>query len=354
MENPVKPKYKVLSPKIKSFPRRPGALLISLDFELHWGIHELVPLDATQRARLMTARAAVPLLLDLFEEFSVHATWATVGLLFAHSKKEAEAFRPAKLPAYRDTRLSPYREQTGADEQEDPFHFAPSLIAKIAQYRGQEIASHSFSHYCCMEEGQTAEQFDSDLQSAVAIASNSGYTIRSYVFPRNQVNPAYLHLLARSGVSSYRGNEVTSTKKSAPREEQRRLDKRIVRLLDTYLDIYGYQTFRWPDHSEFTSLPASRYFRPYHPDHPVFRSFERLLLRRIRMAMKHAAETGELYHLWWHPEDLCHNLKQNLRLLRQVLEAFDQYRTQYGMVSLSMAEVPNRSSNHEPAPGVAI
>jgi hypothetical protein len=92
------------------------------------------------------------------------------------------------------------------------------------------------------------------------------------------------------------------------------------------------------------SIPASRYLRPYHP---AFRPFENLLVRRIRLAMKHAAETGEIFHLWWHPEDFARDLSQNLRVLRHVLEAFDSYRTQYGMVSLSMADVSNKLSGDE-------
>jgi len=331
-------------PETKPFPRRPGGLLISLDFELHWGVRELVRLDAEERAKLLTARAGIPLILDLFEEFSVHATWATVGLLFARSRKEAEAFRPAIRPSYCDVRLNPYQEPLGIDERDDPYHFAPSLIAQIAQRRGQEIASHSFSHYYCMEKGQTAEQFEADLQSAVAIAANSGYATKSYVFPRNQANSAYLSSLERSGIWSYRGNEVADTKKSAAREEQRRLYRRALRLLDAHVDIDGYQTFPWPNRPEFISIPASRYLRPYHP---VLHPFEDLRLRRIRVAMKHAAETGEIFHLWWHPEDFASDLSQNLRVLRQVLEAFDYYRTQYGMVSLSMAEVSSLLSDEQ-------
>src|SRR5438445_6304032 len=101
-----------------------GALVISLDFELHWGVRDHAPLDEAERARLLAARAGIPRILDLFDEFSVHATWAVVGLLFARSKEEAEAFRPEEQPNYRDARLGPYQEQLGTDECDDPFQFA--------------------------------------------------------------------------------------------------------------------------------------------------------------------------------------------------------------------------------------
>src|SRR5215472_13914167 len=79
-------------------PKRPGALVISLDFELHWGVRDSASLDENERARLLSARRIVPRMLDLFEEFSIHATWATVGLLFAHSRTEVEAFKPTRRP----------------------------------------------------------------------------------------------------------------------------------------------------------------------------------------------------------------------------------------------------------------
>jgi hypothetical protein len=107
-------------------------------------------------------------------------------------------------------------------------------------------------------------------------------------------------------------------------------------LLDSFIDIDGHQTFGWPDRSKLTSIPASRYLRSYRP---VFRPFEPWLLQRIQKAMKHAAESGELFHLWWHPEDFAPDLDANLRFLRSVLETFDSYRAQYDMVSRSMADV---------------
>lgn len=320
----------------KSTGSQTGALVISLDFELHWGVRDHAPLDKEERSRLLKARAGIPRLLDLFEEFSVHATWATVGLLFARSKEEAEAFRPRKEPTYQDGRLNPYNEQLGDSESQDPFHFAPSLIADISRRRGQEIGSHSYSHYYCLEGGQTEEEFEADLQSAVAIAKSAGCTLRSYVFPRNQVRPSYLGALKRAGILTYRDNEPVATRKASSFAGQRRPDKRIVRLLDTYLNINGPLTVAWPVCSELVSVPASRYFRAYRP---AFARFEPYLLRRITGAMKHAAEHAEVFHLWWHPEDLALHFDRNLRALRSLLEQFAEHRRRHGMLSHSMAEL---------------
>src|SRR5262245_45984465 len=116
-----------------------AALVLSLDFELHWGVHDKLTVEA-YRANLLGVRAAVPAMLALFREFAVHATWATVGLLFCESKRELREALPARPPPCVRGRLSPYGclAGLGENERDDPFHFAPSLIARIAETPNQE------------------------------------------------------------------------------------------------------------------------------------------------------------------------------------------------------------------------
>lgn len=319
-----------------TIPSGQGAFVISLDFELHWGVRDHRPLSRLERSRLLAARATIPSILDLFEEFSVSATWATVGLLFARSREEAEAFAPQRKPHYADPRLNAYSERLGKDEVEDPFHFAPSLIADIARRKGQEIGSHSFSHFYSMEPGQTAAEFEADVRSAVAIAANAGHTVTSYVFARNQVNPAYLPILQLAGMSGYRANEPTRIKGAAPFKEQQRMNRRLGRLLDAYIDLCGPQTTLSPRMRRPFALHASRYLRPYDPRTAVF---EPLLLKRIGQAMQHAAAHAEVFHLWFHPEDFAPFVNENLRLLRRVLQLFANQRNKHGMLSRSMREL---------------
>jgi peptidoglycan/xylan/chitin deacetylase (PgdA/CDA1 family) len=313
----------------------PGALVISLDLELHWGVRDRRPLDENERKRLLSARAAVLRIVELFEEFSVRATWATVGFLFARSREELLHFSPSMRPHYHDPALDPYREQTGRDESDDPFHFAPGLIDAIAVHKSQEIATHSFSHYYCCEPGQGPEEFKADLRSALAIARYSGHHIRSYVFPRNQVNSDYLPVLKRAGLSAYRGTQASAVNAAAAFRIQRRIHRRMLRLCDNYVDLYGPQTNPWPEGSEPYCIGASRYLRPCSQ---LLKGLESLRHRRIAVAMQSAAERGELFHLWWHPEDFAGDCDSNLRFLRRVLADYDRCRRQSGMLSLSMSE----------------
>ncbi|HEV3049246.1 MAG TPA: hypothetical protein VGX50_03015 [Longimicrobium sp.] len=321
-------------------PARPqfGALVVSLDFELHWGVRDLPGANGWYRRNLLGVRRAVPRILELFAEFGVSATWATVGFLFARSRGEQERFWPALRPAYRDPGLSPYGERVGEGEHDDPLHFAPSLIEAIRACPRQEIGTHTFSHYYCLEAGQTRETFGADLDSAAAIAAERGMRLRSIVFPRNQHNPGYDGVLLERGIVCYRGNPQGSLHRAlgAARESRR---VRAARLVDAFVDMAGPCTTPWDrvlEPSGLCNVPASRFLRPCVPGAGPL---DALRLRRIGDAMRHAARAGEIFHLWWHPHNFGAYVDQNVALLRRVLEIFDGLRRTCGMRSMSMEEV---------------
>lgn len=314
---------------------RPPAMIISIDFELQWGVLDRRPLDREQRNRLAVAREAVLETLDLFRVSSVHATWATVGLLFAGCREEAEHFLPPCRPHYQDKSLDPYAEAFASSARNGPYYFAPDLIARIAATPGQEIASHSFSHYYCLERGQGLREFAADLGSAVAIASHHGYRLGSYVFPRNQVNPLYLPALAQHGIAAYRAPQDSRPWRAQPFAEQRSSWKRALRLLDAYWNVLGNQTAAWPSSMAPLRFVSSRYLRPCGP---AMEGLARYHERRIRQQMKAAVERQQIFHLWFHPEDFAGAKRENLEQLRRIIWTFEEFRDRHGMVSLSMAE----------------
>jgi hypothetical protein len=129
--------------------------------------------------------------------------------------------------------------------------------------------------------------------------------------------------------------EEVDAKRPQRFRQQRRLKNRLSRLLDTYCDVNGSQTSKWPEPGPPVCLRASRYLRP---SNNTLRSFEGLLIERIHKAMLHAAVQGEIFHLWWHPEDFAGNPDANLRNLREVLQLFAHCRALHGMQSMSMRE----------------
>ena len=317
---------------------RVGHLVVSLDFELYWGVQDKRSI-ADYRENLLGVRQAVPAMLRLFERFSIHATWATVGLLFCSGREDALRCSPEQKPGYTEARFSPYADSStwGNDEQTDPFRFAPSLLDAIARTPHQEIASHTFSHFYCLESGQTPEQFDADLAAAVAVAARRGIALKSIVFPRNQVNPEYLPSCARAGLRSYRGTLERGL--YAPRNEEAQSPFiRGQRLLDNYVPLTRERSTSLDDLGRQApyNIAASSFLRP-HPQRLALLEGRRL--QRIVNELTRAAANGRVYHLWWHPHNFGRNLAENIGFLTRILGHFSELRSRYGMQSVTMDEL---------------
>ncbi|RTQ50607.1 polysaccharide deacetylase [Hymenobacter gummosus] len=323
-------------------PTEPGKLVISLDFELYWGVRDQQTLQQ-YGANILGVRRAIPAMLGLFQKFGLRVTWATVGLLFFRKKEDMLAHLPAVRPEYADPKLSPYlaMDEVGPDEEHDPYYFGQSLIDQIRAVPGQEMATHTFCHYYCLERGQTPESFRADLEAAVRVAREQGVELRSLVFPRNQYNAAYLDICRELGITSYRGNEQ-SWIYEARNEEEQTLYKRGARLLDAYLNLSGHHCHSLQDiarSGQPYNIPASRFLRPWSGR---LQPLEGLRVRRMLAAMEHAAKHGLIYHLWWHPHNFGANLEQNMAVLRRLAEHFQHLQQRYGMESVSMRDIADR------------
>lgn len=317
----------------------PGALVISLDFELDWGLRERGLRSEDARARVDGARRVVPMLLGLFEEFDVAATWAIVGFLFAANREEALRHAPALRPGYLDPRLDPYRQEIGEDEDEDPLHFAASLVERIRATPRQEVATHTFSHFYCNEPGQDASHFASDLDAAVSIAAARGIQLRSIVFPRNQHNPAYDPVLIRAGIRAYRGLPDSWAWRFRTARESAMPLRRAARLLDAYVDVGVGRPLPWArvrQPNGLANVAATTMLRASTRLRDPLRGPR---LRRLLHGMTGAARTRRIFHIWWHPHNFGLLPEENVAFVRELLRHFDVLRARHGMRSLSMAEV---------------
>ena len=317
---------------------RPGVFTISLDFELRWGTLDSIPFER-YRTNVLGARRVIPRLVSAFVASGVHATWATVGFLFFDRKDELLASLPTVLPDYDNPILSPYPylATIGANEREDPYHYARSLVREIAWHPGQEIGTHTFSHYYCLEDGQTADSFRADLAAAVAAAQPLDLALRSLVFPRNQCNPRHLEICRSLGIVTYRGVERAWLYQPEP-TDQNRPAKRLVRLLDHYVDISGHNDFS-PDPPAARlpmNIPSSRFLRPTGPG---WQLLDGIRLRRILAGMTSAAQNGTVFHLWWHPENFGAQPDANLAFLGRILAHYRRLAGSYGMLSKTMGEL---------------
>ena len=313
-----------------------GSFIISLDFELYWGVRDVVRL-ADSKDHFLRARAAIPEMLAIFREHEVHATWATVGFLFARNKRHLFEHLPSLRPQYENERLDPYLalDTIGENERADPFHYAGSLLDAIAEVPGQQIATHTFSHYYCLESGQTLEAFVADLQAAAAIGERFGRVTEALVYPRGQDNPDYRPALSAVGVGTYR-IPPRFLPYRARRADQDRLAYRGLRLLDSYVPLGGfYGDQATVDSDGIVPLRAGLFLRPYSSG---LRSLQQIRMHRLKAAMHDAARGGRDFHLWWHPHNFGTHTDENLAMLREVLDEHRKLRERYAWPSRNMGE----------------
>ena len=316
-----------------------GTLIVSLDFELFWGMQDGWTLSEYE-ANILGGRKAIPQMLALFEKHGIHATWATVGFLFGENEQELRSFFPEELPTYDTEALSSYRcfGTIGTNEQEAPCFYGSGLIEKIAATPGQEIASHTFSHFYCREAGQTPEQFRADMEAAKAIAASKGYSLRSVVLPRNQCEPEYTEILTKLGFTAYRDEEndwIHEKVKFRPL-------MRLLRLADVYLPLTGRGGYEPGIEKGIVNLVGSRMYKPFF--RPLF-FLEWLKIRRIKAQMRHAAKKGLTFHLWWHPHNVGIHTQLHMEQLEEIFDYYDEMKKTCGMRSLNMAEAAEEVLN---------
>ena len=291
---------------------------------------------------IVGGRRAIPKMLDLLLTHRIHATWATVGFLFAKNYEQLKGHFPedSLLPSYQAPALSGYRcfRSIGTDEASAPCYYAASLISKIASIPGQEIGSHTFSHYYCREPGQTTAQFRADMQAALDIAVAEGYQLSSVVLPRNQCEPEYTKVLTDLGFSAYRDEEndwIHEKVKFRPL-------MRLLRLADVYLPLTGQGGYIPKIENGIVNLVGSRMYKPYFKP---LGFLEGLKIHRIKRQMLHAAKHGLTFHLWWHPHNVGVHTDLHMQQLEEIFSYYDELKEKYGMRSLNMQEAAQEVLN---------
>ncbi|MGX9353162.1 polysaccharide deacetylase family protein [Shimia sp. W99] len=308
-----------------------GELVLSLDFELLWGVRDHATRE-TYGKNILGGRAAIPRMLESFDRHGIQATWATVGAVFCASREELlDALPPEELrPRYAHPALSNYRylDEIGLDEAHDPYYFGASLVTQIASCPGQEIATHTMSHFYCLEAGACIETFAADIDAACQLAANRGITLRSIVFPRNQYAAPHLSVVRERGIKRYRGNQSAWPYRPSAGANQT-LPRRMLRLIDAHTGMLGSHLYV----PGTANVPASHFLRPcsgrlaaYHSRH----------LSVIESAMTRAAQTGAGFHLWWHPHNFGVDMEANLSGLARILTHFSRLEGEYGMCSRSV------------------
>ena len=310
-----------------------STFIISLDFELFWGVSHSKTIKEYKK-NILGTKYVIPKLIDYFNKYEIHCTWATVGMIMCKDYNEWQSINPKILPTYSNMNSS-YDIDYLVKENEELF-FAKDLIRLIKTNSNNEIASHTYSHLCCSEKGINIEQFKADMECYRDIAEDNDINVKSMVFPRNQYAPEYLDCLNTYGISSFRGNAKHWLHKNGHLIKGG-LAGRAIRLIDFYLPITS-NIYNQKDLAKSNSLldiPASIFLRPWSKK---LNLLENQRIKRIKSLMTNAAKKQSLFHLWWHPHNFGINQEENLYLLSDILTHFKKLKKLYGMKSMTMNE----------------
>ncbi len=254
-----------------------GKLVISIDLELAWGVWD--KLTPAQLAAAETEeRPICDALLAMFERHRVPATWAMVAALL---DAESAADRPGSKPAW----------------------YAPDIVERIAASKvGHEIGSHGGRHiyFNAIDKAAARE----DLDFARAIHRAHGLAFRSLVFPRNAVG--HLDVLAQAGLTTYRGPDLQWFPVLAG---PARMVTRAANLADKLLPIPP-RTGAPQGHNRLIELPGSMLLLGRNG----LRRFALPVVTRSKLAMglARAAESGGVFHFWFHPSNFYTRRQEQL------------------------------------------
>lgn len=314
-----------------------GLFVISLDFELFWGIRDKFSFEE-YGPNVLGVWEVIPRMLKLFAKYDIHATFATVGTMFSENIEELNSFLPNLKPNYSDSNLSPYNGYISDANQQDPrYYFGKKLIEQVKSDSRHEIGTHTFSHFYGLEPGQTQSEFEADVQAAIDIAKTNEIDLKSFVFPRHQINPNYLETLSQNGIEIYRETEKAWFH-SAARGAEEGVLKRAVRYLDYFICLGDHhcQNLAEIKRGNLYGIRASRWLRPYKNSEA---KFDFLKIRRIKNQMNYAAKKGKIFHLWFHPHDIGIHQNRNFELLEEILKHYQKLHNSHQMQSVNMAEV---------------
>ncbi len=267
-----------------------GALCISIDLELAWGIWDRLDdayLDncAELETRIVTS------LLGLFERHDISVTWAFVARLLERDDTACARTRHGERVWY-----------------------APHLIEAIRQSRvAHELGSHAYAHrYFSMLSRADAE---AELASARRVHVAAGLPFDSLVFPRNDI--AHLDVVAASGLRVYRGLDrgwfMTARRRGG------KTAGRLAHLVDKALPIAPESIEPTRRSDGLVELPSSLLLLGRAGMRRVIPP--RLMVEKAKRGLAAARDSGKTFHLWFHPSNFYDEPDVQLAVLGDILAA---------------------------------
>ncbi|APZ95936.1 polysaccharide deacetylase family protein [Fuerstiella marisgermanici] len=286
----------------------PGTFVVSLDFELAWGTRGR-PASSRVGPWLDGARDAIRQMLDLFAEFEISATWATVGALLMA--------QPGGQKRHRMLAASRYNDVPTGDHLTVPNWYAEDVLQWILDCPvPQELACHTLTHLYVNTKPEGRQEFADELDLFIELFDELKLPRpRSFVYPK--AYQAHFDLLADRDFYAYRGPEA--------------------RWFESLPGTLPAAALRWIDcacaltpqvrNCEFVAnnlwmIPASQFYSPFMGvgKHVSMKARVNKAIRGLNYAAKH----GGVYHLWTHPFNMGFDTKELIVGLRHILNAASQ------------------------------
>lgn len=258
----------------KKFPNsEKGGLIISGDFELAWAwryakaYQKPLKVGDEMAAR---ARTNFPKLLQLFDQYNIPITWATVGHLFLKECNKGDHDWMHKIPYFENNN---WRFKKGDWFEHDPYSdyssaphwYAPDLIKQILNSDLQhEIGSHTFTHIDFSDKNCPENVAADETKACIDAMNPYNLKPKSMVFPGGTFGN--IKVLKNYGFEIYRKN------------------------------IHSELAYPFRDEYGLLVSPTSNGFGKIHPSWS--RSY---YIKRLKIYIDKAIKTNTIAHLWFHP-----------------------------------------------------
>lgn len=312
-----------------------GVFVISVDVEFAWGLVD-VAISTGDYQRILAEREAIRRVLELFERYEIRGTWALVGHLCRERVEVSDGRAVPEIP--RPVMRGETRDwlwQVGFGSAE--VWCAPDVIEMIREARPvQEIGSHSFGHIRYCEEEANPAAIAADIRLAKEAHCKANLEFVSFVFPYNCVG--FRKELREAGIRVYRGHTRRWYDGIRPIAAWR-----FMNLLTQAVGITPPLVRAERDEFGLVNIPDSMLL--YH------RQGLRRLIRsgtQVRMAqraMAAAAREGKIFHLWFHPSNIAHQIEEQCATLERILRHACELMRQGRLENLTMKEIAQVCNN---------
>lgn len=308
-----------------------GSFVISLDTELCWGTFDI---PSFEKRDYIGTRNVIRDLLALFDEYETPVTWALVTHLLSDcrdSRNNHESLSECASVESTDW-YSSLPCQTGMDERS---WYEPSIVDWIRDATVEhDIGSHTHTHLVL--EGRDRELARADIEASVSVAESVDEPVRSFVYPRNCID--YRDIVRDAGFDAIRGRDARWYE-SIDLPASFRKVSRFVDEATTWTPPTVVPTSR----SGLVEIPGSQVFRPHHGGWQYTPSHSQQ--ERAIAGLNRAAQSGEIFHLWFHPFNLAKDPERLLIELEDVLKHAEILRERDELRVQTMASIADDYRN---------